>query len=182
MNSRIFVVLASLAFPLAAEAQLKSVGPANEPEMNIRMRGFRERVLLDTMAVWQSVPGSPIQAFRNALFVLDSLKIPVAYADSIRGVIQHHGFVARSQLARRPISQSFRCGMGLSGDYADTWRVSVAYAVFVKPDGEHSKIGVAFISGANDVEGVSKPAVQCGTTGTLEQTIARAVGIRSLQQ
>jgi hypothetical protein len=181
MKSRVLIVLATLAFPLVADAQLKSVGPANEPDMNIRMRGFRERVLLDTMAVWHPVPGSPIQAFRNALFVLDSLKIPVAVADSIRGVIHHSGFVARSQLARKPISQSFRCGVGLTGDYADTWRVSVAYAVFVKPEGEHSKIGVAFITGANDVEGVSKPAVQCGTTGTLEQTIAKAVGIRSLQ-
>ena len=181
MNSRVLVVLASLAFPLAADAQLRSGGPANEPDMNIRMRGFRERVLLDTMAVWQPVPGSPIQAFRNALVVLDSLKIPVAHADSIRGVIHHYGFVARSQLAKKPISQSFRCGMGLSGDYADTWRVSIAYAVFVKPDGENSQLGVAFITGANDVEGVSKPAVQCGTTGRLEQTIAKAVGLRSIQ-
>ena len=181
MNSRVLVVFALLGLPFAAGAQLKSGGPANEPDMNIRMRGFRERVLLDTMAVWQPVPGSPIQAFRNALFVLDSLKIPVAVADSIRGVIHHSGFVARSQLARKPISQSFRCGVGLTGDYADTWRVSVAYAVFVKPEGEHSKIGVAFITGANDVEGVSKPAVQCGTTGALEQTIAKAVGLRSIQ-
>lgn len=181
MNSRVLVVLAALAFPCAANAQLRSGGPANEADMNIRMRGFRERVLLDTMAVWQPVPGSPIQAFRNALFVLDSLKIPVAYADSIRGVIHHYGFVARSQLAKKPISHSFRCGVGLSGDYADTWRVSIAYAIFVTPDAEHAKIGVAFITGANDVEGVSKPAVQCGTTGRLEQTIAKAVGLRSLQ-
>ncbi|HET9454702.1 MAG TPA: hypothetical protein VFO66_10500 [Gemmatimonadaceae bacterium] len=181
MKSRIFVILATLAFPLGAEAQLKSTGPAYEPDMNIRMRGFRERVLLDTMAVWQPLPGSPIQTFRHALQVLDSLKIPVSYADSIRGVIHHYGFVARSQLAKKPISQSFRCGMGLSGDYADTWRVSIAYAIFVKPDGGNSKIGVAFITGANDVEGVSKPAVQCGSTGRLEQTIAKAVGLRSIQ-
>jgi hypothetical protein len=161
-------------------AQLRSGGPATEPDVNVRMRGFRDRVLLDTVAVWQTVPGPAVAAFRNALRVLDSLKIPVEFADSVRGVIHHSGFVARSRLAGRNVSASFRCGMGLSGDYADTWRVSIAYAIYVKPDDAHAKLGVAFIAAANDVEGVSKPAVQCGTTGGLEQSITRAVGIRAL--
>jgi hypothetical protein len=181
MKCTLAITLASFALPLALQAQPSSRGPAQDPDMNIRMRGFRDRILLDTMIVWQPVPGSAVQTFRNTLRVLDSLKIPVAYADSIRGVIHHSGFVVRSRLAAKAISSSFRCGMGLSGDYADTWRVSIAYAVFVKPDSDNSRLGVALVAGANDVEGVSKPAVQCGTTGNLEQTIQKAVALKALQ-
>jgi hypothetical protein len=131
--------------------------------------------------VWYRVPGPGAQTFRNTLRVLDSLAIPVGHVDSIRGVIHHNGFIARGRLAGKSISSSLRCGIGLSGDYADSWRVSIAYAVFVKPDGEHSSLGVALVGAANDIEGVSKPAVQCGTTGVLESTIHKAVGIKAIQ-
>ena len=177
----VFVLAALSILPLAADAQLGSVGPSQEPDMNVRMKGFRDRILLDTVAVWHPVPGSAVQAFRNTLRVLDSLKVPVAHADSIRGVIHHNGFITRGKLAGKSLSHSFRCGMGLTGDYADTWRVSIAYAIFVKADGDHSKLGLAFVAGANDIEGVSKPAVQCGTTGILENSIAKAVGLRAIQ-
>lgn len=180
MNRTLVVALAAL-IPLAAQAQPRSTGPSTEPEMNIRMKGFRQRVKLDTLAVWQPIPGPAVQTFRNTLRVLDSLDVPVAYADSIRGVIHHHGFVTRARLAGKNISSSFRCGLGLAGDYADSWRVSIAYAIFVKAEGEDSRLGVALLAGANDIEGVSKPAVQCGTTGGLEATIHKAVGIKAIQ-
>ena len=178
MHRRIRVLLAALALPVALHAQ---TGPVKDPDMNIRMRGFRDRILLDTLTVWQPIPGPSVQTFRNTMSVLDSLRIPVLYADSIRGVIHHSGFVARSRLAGKAVSSSLRCGMGISGDYADTWRVSVAYAVFVKPEGDHSRLGVGLVAGAIDVEGVSMPAVQCGSTGVLEQTIHKAVGLKAIQ-
>ena len=181
MNRKLAVALVALVIPVFAQAQPRSTGPAAESELSIRMKGFRDRVLLDTMAVWQSIPGPVAQTFRNTLRVLDSLKIPIASADSVRGVIHHHGFVARARLAGKAISSSMRCGMGLSGDYADSWRVSIAYAVFVKPDSQNSRLGIALLAGANDVEGVSKPAVQCGTTGKLEATIQKAVGLKAIQ-
>jgi hypothetical protein len=182
MNRRLIFVLAALAFPLAAGAQqLRSVGPAAEPDMNVRMKGFRDRILLDTVGRWVSVPGRAVPVFRATLQVLDSLKIPVAYADSVTGVIHHNGFVARSRLGGKPVSSSLRCGVGLAGDYADSWRVAIAYAVFIKADGDHSSMMVSLVAGANDVEGVSKPAVQCGSTGGLELTIAKAVGLKTIQ-
>lgn len=181
MKRTIAFALLALAIPVASDAQVRSNGPAQDAEVNVRMRGFRERILLDTVAVWNRVPGPGPQTFRNALRVLDSLGVPIAYADSIRGVIHHGGFVARGRLAGKSVSNSLRCGMGLAGDYADSWRVSIAYAVFVRPDGEHSSLGVALIAAANDVEGVSKPAVQCASTGLLEGTLHKTVGLRAIQ-
>ena len=174
-------LLVALVLPVIAHAQPRSTGPVEETDVHVRIRGFRDRILLDTVGRWQMVPGTGVQAFRATLQVLDSLKIPVAYADSIRGVIHHNGFVARSRLAGKSVSSSIRCGMGLAGDYADTWRVTLAYAVFFKPEGDQTNMRVALVAGANDVEGVSKPAIQCGSTGGLEQTITKAVGLKAIQ-
>lgn len=175
------LVLAALAFPLAGGAQQRGTGPGAKPDLYVRVKGFRDRILLDTVGRWVSVPGRAATVFRLTLRVLDSLNIPVAYADSVSGVIHHNGFIARSRLGGKPMSSSLRCGAGLAGDYADLWRVSIAYAVFIQPDDSHSRMMVSLAAGASDVEGASKPAVQCGSTGRLEMTIAKTVGLKAIQ-
>lgn len=173
------IVAVALAAPTMSLAQGRS--PVGESDLNISMRGFSHRVLLDTVAVWKVLPGSPIETFRSVRRILDSLSLPITHADSAHGVIYNRGFVARSRLAGKQVSSSLRCGVGLAGDYADFWRVSVAYAVFVRAEGDASRLGIALVAGANDVEGVSKPPVQCATTGVLEQRIATLVTLAAIQ-
>jgi hypothetical protein len=155
--------LVALLLPCALAAQ----EAIPEPHF-VRVRGFRNRVRLDTMIVWTSVNGSRDETFRNALAILEELSVPVGTADTVRGIIHHPGFVARTRLAAEAISRSFSCGRGPAGEYADTWRVNVAYVIYVQHEGNHSRVGIATVAGANDIEGASKPAVQCGRTGRLE--------------
>lgn len=162
------VLLGAAPVPLSGQV-LGGAGTHPEIETHVALRGFQRRILLDTMVVWQDVPATPRRAWAAALRILDSLKVPVARRDSVRGVISHPGFVARSRLADRKVSHALRCGVGLTGEYADYWRVTVAYAVYVQPAGEHSRVGVALVAGAQDVEGVSKPTLLCSTTGMFEQ-------------
>lgn len=171
----------ALAPPATSMAQLRSASPFQESDLNVSLRGFSQRVLLDTLAVWKVIPGSPASTFRSVRRILDSLKVPITDADSTQGVIYNRGFVARSKLAGKQVSSSLRCGVGLAGDYADYWRVSIAYAVFVKASGDGSRLGIALAAGANNVEGLSKPAVQCATTGTLEHRIATLVALAAIQ-
>lgn len=163
-------ILGLAAAPL--EAQRTS---SPEADVNVSLRGFANRILLDTLVLWKTIPRTPAQTFSAARRVLDFLKIPITEADSLGGVIFNKGFIARSRLAGQRISSSLRCGHGLAGDYADFWRVSIAYAVYVQPSGDKSRLGIALVGAATDVEGVSKPAVHCATTGVLEGEIARMV-------
>jgi hypothetical protein len=78
---------------------------------------------------------------------------------------------------------SWHCGQGFAGDYADTYRMTIAYAIMVEPtpDGK-SRVGLAFVSGAQNLEGVSTEPIPCGTTGALEQHILKLTHIEILRR
>ena len=159
--------------PAVAHPQLT---PPMDP-IEVGSRWMGKTVLLDTLATWNPVPGTRAQTYSAVLRVLQHhLKLPVETADSTRGVVFNKRVVVRGKLAEKPVSRWLRCGTGMVGDFADTWRVTLAYAVYVDstPSGA-SRLGVALFATASDVAGVSKPPAMCTTTGALEAEITRLV-------
>lgn len=171
------VAAMTLLSPAPAKAQVPpSTQTVAAIDMDVRLRGFRQRVLLDTVALWQVVNDTPAHTYGSVRQLLDSLKVPYTNVDSVHGRIWNKGFVTRLRFAGKQISASLRCGSGPAGDYADNWRISVAYAVYIEPSANNgTRLGIALIAGANDIEGASKPAVQCSTTGAFEQQITQLV-------
>jgi hypothetical protein len=155
---------------------------AQPRRVNVTLRGFENLVMLDTLASWSELLAPPAQAYAAAKQVLDSLKLSPTASDSANGLLLNRGFVARGRIAGRRMSWAWRCGSGLVGDYADTWRISMAYALFIDPsNGGGSRLGVAFAAGADDVQGASKAPLQCGTTGLLEKEIAKLVALKLIK-
>lgn len=154
---------------------------AQTRRINVTLRGFEHFFVLDTFAIWTTVPGTPAETYAAALQVLDSLKMPIVTADSSHGLLLNKLFVARRRMAGRPMSWALHCGSDLTGANADTWRISMAYALFIDPSTANtSRLGVAIAAGANNVEGAYKPPVMCGSTGALEADIAKRVTLSVL--
>lgn len=168
------VMLGALLLPCALGAQDVSREP-----LLVRMSGYLHHVRLDTMIVWHTVNAPADVAFRGALAALADMQIPVGKADSARGRIHHAGFGARVRLMGEPMSRMFRCGSGLAGDYADSWRINIAYAVYVRPEGDGSSIGISVVAGARDMDGASKPPTPCASTGAFGRRLANAIELRS---
>lgn len=153
---------------------LSGAADAQARRITIQLRGFDYLVMLDTVAYWIESDVTPGQAYTVLRYRLNTLDIPISAADSARGLLHHRGFIARSRLAGKRMSWALRCGSGMTGAYADIWRITIAYAVFIDPLPENrSRIGVALAAGADDIEGASKPSVQCATTGLLEQELLK---------
>jgi hypothetical protein len=134
-------------------------------------------VQLDTLVVWMDIHGNVGEAFARAKQVLDSLKVPYSITDSANGMIAHTGFTPRGgQLGGRPNSASMLCGFGPGGQYADVWRVTVAYVLYVKPaDLGGIRIGVGMLSQAKDIHGTSNSTLLCSTTGGFERQVSLLV-------
>jgi len=149
----------------------------------VQLRGYVDPIRLDSMATWNEVLQPPGQAFAAVRHVLDSLQIPIPIADSARGLLHNPAFTVRTRLAGKAMSRLMHCGTGMTGDYADTYRITIAYAVMIDPlpDG-HSRLGIAMVSNGQHVAGVSTEAVMCGTTGVLEQTILKATQLEMLKR
>ena len=142
----------------------------------VRLLGYSHLVTLDSLVSWNDVAANATETFAMAKQTIGVLKLPVTGIDSTRWLVANTGFKARTSLAGHTMSWAFRCGSAMTGDYADTARLSIAYALFVEPTTEgHSRLGVAFIAGAETVDGASRTPWDCISTGRLEQEIVRLV-------
>ena len=69
-----------------------------------------------------------------------------------------------------------RLRWGTDRPAADSWRITLAYAVFVDTAAAGaSRVGVALFATARNPEVVSTSAVACGSTGALEREIDNKV-------
>jgi hypothetical protein len=162
---------------------LRDVGAQNGRNINVSLRAYDHAVKLDTIASWSDVIGTPAVTFAAIRRIVDSLKIPISVADSAHGLLFNRGFKARSKLAGRPMLWTFRCGLGMTGDYAETARIDIAYAVFVDAAADgNARVGIAFVGSGDVVDGAYKPPMQCNTTGQLELEILKLAQLRALKR
>lgn len=181
MTRAICFGVAAAVLVLVAPTRAAAQSPPSATTVRMRdgdamLHAFRSQVLLDTLAIWQDVPGSPARVYTRVKQILEALKVPYTQTDSTHGMIWNEGFVTRGGLAGSPKSRSLRCGFGPTGDHADSWRVSVAYAVYIKPShGGGSRLGIAVMGQAKDNAGSSTPGVFCASQGRLESEIVRLV-------
>jgi hypothetical protein len=175
-----FVATLVGAMLVVAPARGGAQNPPNVPSVRtvdgdalLRITG---RVLLDTIAVWNDVPGTNAQVFTRVKQMLDSLKIPYSRVDSAGGLITNESFVAR-RLAGRNNSTWLRCGFGPSGEYANVWRVNASYAMYFHPPtaGTGTRLGIALMGWAKDMSGTASTPLYCASTGALENSIARQI-------
>jgi hypothetical protein len=142
----------------------------------IRLPGHPAPVSLDSASLDATLPASAGVVFFAARQVFFELQIPTPLADSARGYLINGRFIKLRSLAGAPLSTYLNCGAGMTGPNADAYRVTMAIAAFVDATGPStSKMRVTLLAGAESVEGVSKSAVACTTSGLLEERIFRTI-------
>jgi hypothetical protein len=178
MTRRMLVVLAALSLLHAPGALAQTTGQRN---VDVMVRGYSYTIRLDTMALWNDVIATPAEAFVAIKRVVDSLKIPFALADSAHGFVFNPGFRTRTKFAGHPMVWMWRCGSGILGDYAETARMTIAYAIFIdQASDRNARVKLAFVAGAENVEGASRAPMVCATTGALEQEILKLAQLKVL--
>ena len=181
---RRIILLSMIALTAVIARDVSAQSPqVREWNVTVRLRAYPEPIRLDTLVHWYDALATPSATYAALRAAVDTLKVPLLIADSVHRLLHHPGFDARSRLAGKPMHWSWHCGQGFSGDYADTYRMTIAYAIMVEPtpDG-NSRVGLAFVSGAQSLEGVSTEPIPCGTTGALEQHILKLTHIQILRR
>ena len=162
--------------PALAAAQRPTNVTRGEEVIEASGRWMGRPVLLDTMVVWTTNNASAARTFAAAVRTIQYLELPFERADSARRLIVNRRLVTR-KIAGKSMAHWFRCGQGMTGEYANTWRVTMAYAVFSdSSSAETARLGVALFAAAWNPEGSSSPQMLCASTGNLEAEIARLVG------
>ncbi|HMC57499.1 MAG TPA: hypothetical protein VKH19_20120 [Gemmatimonadaceae bacterium] len=160
--------VACLIVVLAARAEAQRV-----EYMHVAVPGYQRVVKLDTAVIWTRVDTPAPETYHALRLALEELKIPVVLADSAHFFIYNATVRMSRRISGEDMTWAFRCGQSPTGiDYATSARMTIAYAIVVDtlPEGE-SRVGAAFVAGAQPVDGASRAPLPCETTGALEQRL-----------
>lgn len=162
--------------PSVALAQ-PDVAASRKDPMQVFARDRHGNVNLYSIAYWEDVSASSGKTYSAVERVIrHHLKLRIERADSAMSAVYNTRLITSARFAGHPMSRWLRCGGGLTGDYADIYRITLAYAVFVEPRGDGaSRVGLTLYATARNTEGVSTAPVPCSTTGKLESEIITKV-------
>lgn len=169
MHRRLVLLMLMFGAGPAAQAQNNNAVSRN---FEINPVGRAMHVSLDTVDTPTHFRGSPFQVYRALAAVYEGLKIPLNLTDSIQGHIGNTGVPLRTIGGKR-MSTYVGCGSGMTGQYADIHRVTMAVVSWVQPRGRDSAtVRTGVFAGAVDrAEGSSSMPRACSTTGLLEERI-----------
>jgi len=175
---------ATLRATLRALLALALVAPAaaaQAPRYRVKLRAFPMEIALDTLIFNKVKVGAPMGPTFTALQqVYSELKLPKPTADSANGQLAVLRLVRTYTIGNERMSVYFNCGTGLTGDNADSWRLTIALASYTHPAaGDSTTVSTGIVAQAEDMGGASKEPVMCGSTGLLETRIGRMVQERT---
>ena len=159
-----------------------ATAPAPPPEKTDRI------VVTTETRVLKASEGTPskrvsVEASRDEVLealrdVYSDLGIEVKLYDPGVGQIGNRNFSRTGRLAGEPISKFLGCGMMVSGEAADNYRVTMSVVSQVTPSGEGVNLETWLTAAARDL-GTSSANVSCASKGTLETRINELARERS---
>ena len=175
-------VLTALALCVWLSAMTATVGSAQATGIRVRIPGNLRLMWIDSVATDPvSVSASPALTYKVAAALLQELKVPLSVNEPQNGVVGNGGFTMVRLLGRERLSKYLNCGSGIGGAHADVRRVTMALFVWVDSVGAtESRVKVGMLAGAQDLEGVSKNALLCGSTGALETFLTDEIRKRAM--
>lgn len=180
---RVLFALALTALSLTASpasAQLPGQSRTQPiPRLRASLPGFPDPVALDTVAQFREFRAPMGAVYTAAVATLKELDIPMAVQDSLHGIVGSLSYTKMRRLAGKQMSQSVSCGSGMTGPNADSYRIYLATMVMMEPTATGgTKVAIALVASAQDIQGSSKDPVPCGTSGFTETTIENAIRAR----
>lgn len=144
--------------------------------IRVTLPGFPAPIALDTVANVIELNAPMGKVFAAAADAMKHFAVPVEVRDSLNGLIGSTSFAKARSMAGTQLSATFNCGTGITGPNADNYRVNIALMAMMEPlSPERTKLQIAVVGSATDVQGSSKNPVTCATTGTLEGKIEKHI-------
>jgi hypothetical protein len=147
-----------------------------------RLPSFRNTVLLDTVSVMNRSEHEAPPAVVWPLLAesVKSIDPELATAGgATAGWLGTLYLVTGRRLGDQPLSRWLECGVGMTGRYADTHRIALAFAVFVDSlPNQRTRLSWALVASATERGGQSNNPLSCETTGALELEIRKRIDNR----
>ena len=174
-----------MRLPLLILATALAAAPlaAQQTRTMVVIPGRLTRVITDTTGTLYEVPFPAAKTYAAVLRTYEELKLPSEVRDSAKGRVETGVFHRRGDIGGKQISTYLSCGDGITGPYADTYRVYMIVMTTVEPRGpDRSAIRSVLLAGAVNVSEGARQPMACESTGRWEirlhkEILARAAGL-----
>lgn len=144
--------------------------------------GQMTQVVTDTIGTAYDIPFPPGRVYSAVLAAFNELKISADVRDSLGGRVETNVFHRRGDLGGKQISTYLECGDGITGPYADSYRVYMIVLTTIVPKGaDRSALRSVLLGGAvNVAEGARQP-MACESSGRWEIRLHKLVLAKAAQ-
>jgi len=172
----VFALVACLVPPgdLAAQtpSEMRYSGWQRSQPAQLGAFGPTVWIRMDTVNTWVLVPGRPAEVFRKTRHVYETMKLKAPLVDSTGGILGNPGFKHTGAMAGGRMSTWIRCGEGMTGPNADTWRITMALLSSVERVAEDTtRLRTVIVSTASNLAEGGRTPMTCTSTGQLEAQI-----------
>lgn len=158
----LLAMLCAVALPVGAQ-QSRAV---------ISLPGYLAPFRIEDVTVPYSFEGPPSTVYAAVKATFDEMKILLTVDDTTARLVGNGKLEARGNFSDFRLSRLFDCGASATGQNADTYRLSMVLLILYDPDGPtRTKVQIGFSAGGQDITGMSKVAVTCGSTGRFEEKV-----------
>lgn len=162
-TTRLVLLVALAAVPASIAAQQGT---------QLKIAGATMWVRIDTVGTWVLVPGTTSQVYRATGEAYQELKIKTDLRDSLTGQLGSTGFLRTGSFAGNRMSAWIRCGEGITGPNADSWRISMAILSGVeRVTKDTTRLRTVVVASARNMAGGASPPMLCVSSGLLEDKI-----------
>ena len=142
--------------------------------------GQLTQVITDTTGTAYDVPFPAARTYAAVLAAYKELKIPADIQDSAQGRVESNVFHRSGSLGGKQISTYLGCGDGITGPYADSYRVYMIVMTTVVPKGaDRSTVRTVLLGGALNVSEGARQPMACESTGRWEIRVHKLVIVKA---
>lgn len=170
-----------LASACATTASAPSGPPPPDRESRILTTGSGADVYIagDVRAQTVIFAATPDRVWSELLAVYEEMEIPLTTVDRRAGRMGNGQFMALRRLAGRPMTSYVNCGSNITGAIAATNRIQMSVTSELAPvGGDSTRVQTWITAVAHSIEGASRNAMACNSTGALERQVADRLGRR----
>lgn len=175
------LILAAGVAGLAASAPARAQDSSRPPVLRIGSLDG-SGISLERPAEFASISEDTVTAAADSLWVelpkvYDKLGIDDVGQDPSKWLFGNNGFTVRRHLGGERLSHFLRCGSTMTGDVADQYDIHMSVLTQIQPVSSDASVVRSRVQATAIPRSHSGNAVECSTTGKLEERIAKALAL-----
>jgi hypothetical protein len=159
-----------LLFALCCTATTLS---AQQSRAMIGLAGWNDKFPIEDVTIPFALAAPVGKAYTAVKTAYEDLNLTVDMDNASAGLVGVQLFKGQTTFAGFRMSRLFDCGAGTTGSQnADSYRLTIVFLTLVDPqDATHTKLRVGVVASGVPTGGSRSAAVQCSSTGLLEQKL-----------